>query len=85
MEITIKDIQNNLKSLPEELLGNVNDYIDSLKEEYLKKNPQDWSKFLSVSDRESISMGVSDIENGRTLSHDEAKAIIKEYIAQKIK
>ena len=32
MEITIKDLENNLKTLPKELLGNVNDYIDFLKE-----------------------------------------------------
>jgi hypothetical protein len=31
MEITIKDLENNLKTLPKELLGNVNDYIDFLK------------------------------------------------------
>ena len=37
MEITIKDLENNLKTLPKELLGNVNDYIDFLKEKYLTK------------------------------------------------
>ena len=37
MEITIKDLENNLKTLPKELLGNVNDYIDFLKEKYLSK------------------------------------------------
>lgn len=36
MEITIKDLENNLKTLPKELLGNVNDYIDFLKEKYTK-------------------------------------------------
>ena len=49
MEITIKDIQNNLKSLPEELLGNVNDYIDFLKSKYVSKKNElmevpDWHK-----------------------------------------
>ena len=34
MEITIKDLENSLKTLPKELLGNVNDYIDFLKEKY---------------------------------------------------
>jgi len=36
MEITIKDLENNLKTLPKELFGNVNDYIDFLKEKYTK-------------------------------------------------
>ena len=31
MEITIKDLEK-IKTLPKELLGNVNDYIDFLKE-----------------------------------------------------
>lgn len=36
MEITIKDLENNLKTLPKELFGNVNDYIDFLKVKYTK-------------------------------------------------
>ena len=38
MEITIKDLEKNLKTLPKELLGNVNDDIDLLKKKYLDKN-----------------------------------------------
>ena len=37
MEITIKDLEKNLKTLHKELLGNVNDYIDFLKEKYISK------------------------------------------------
>lgn len=48
MEITIKDLENNLKTLPKELLGNVNDYIDFLKEKYLSKKEEflvpEWQK-----------------------------------------
>lgn len=36
MEITIKDIQHNLQTLPKELFQNVNDYIEFLKEKYSK-------------------------------------------------
>ena len=43
MEITIKDLENNLKTLPKELLGNVNDYIDFLKEKYLNKEKNNLS------------------------------------------
>ena len=44
MEITIKDLENNLKTLPKELLGNVNDYIDFLKEKYLTKEKNNSSE-----------------------------------------
>ena len=44
MEITIKDLENNLKTLPKELLGNVNDYIDFLKEKYLNKEKNNSSE-----------------------------------------
>ena len=44
MEITIKDLENNLKTLPKELLGNVNDYIDFLKEKNLNKEKNNSSE-----------------------------------------
>ena len=46
MEITIKDLENNLKTLPKELLGNVNDYIDFLKEKYLTKEKNNSSEIM---------------------------------------
>ena len=80
MEITIKDLEKNLKTLPKELLGNVNDYIDFLKEKYLDK---DWANQLSDSQKESIKKGISDIENGNIISHEEAKQKIRNYLQSK--
>ena len=80
MEITIKDLENNLKTLPKELLGNVNDYIDFLKEKYLDK---DWANQLSDSQKESIKKGISNIENGNVISHEEAKQKIRNYLQAK--
>ena len=80
MEITIKDLEKNLKTLPKELLVNVNDYIDFLKEKYLDK---DWANQLSDSQKESIKKGISDIENGNIISHEEAKQKIRNYLQSK--
>lgn len=80
MEITIKDLEKNLKTLPKELLGNVNDYIDFLKEKYLDK---DWANQLSDSQKESIKKGISYIENGNIISHEEAKQKIRNYLQSK--
>ena len=80
MEITIKDLEKNLKTLPKELLGNVNDYIDFLKEKYLDK---DWANQLSDSQKESIKKGISNIENGNVISHEEAKQKIRNYLQAK--
>ncbi len=43
MEITIKDLRNNLDSLPKSLYGIVNEYVNMLKEE---ANPEttEWQK-----------------------------------------
>ena len=80
MEITIKDLENNLKTLPKELLGNVNDYIDFLKEKYLTK---DWANQLSETQKKSIKKGISDIEHGNIISHEEAKQKIRNYLQSK--
>ena len=80
MEITIKDLENNLKTLPKELFGNVNDYIDFLKEKYLDK---DWASQLSENQKKSIEKGISDIENNNTIPHQEAKQKIKTYLESK--
>ena len=81
MEITIKDLENNLKTLPKELLGNVNDYIDFLKEKYLDK---DWASQLSENQKKSIEKVISDIENNNTIPHKEAKQKIKDYLESKV-
>ena len=80
MEITIKDLENNPKTLPKELLGNVNDYIDFLKEKYLTKN---WTNQLSETQKKSIEKGILDIENENIISHEEAKQKIRNYLQSK--
>lgn len=86
MEITIKEIEQNLKSLPEEFLGQVNDYIKSLKAKSEKtKIEKDWAENLTDSQKKSIQKGVEDIKNGKTYSHEEAKQKIKEYLLEKLK
>lgn len=82
MEITINDIQNNLKTLPEGLLGNVNDYIDFLKSKY-RGEKEDWAENLTEFQKKSIERGISDISTGRTISHEEAKQKIREYLESK--
>jgi hypothetical protein len=43
MDITIKEIEKNLKSLPKEFFGQVNDYIEFLKSKYNEtKTKEDW-------------------------------------------
>lgn len=86
MEISIKEIEKNLKSLPKEVLGQVNDYIEFLKSKYAETNVEtDWADHLTDSQKLSIERGGDDIENGRTYSHDEAKLKIKQYLLEKSK
>lgn len=82
MEITINDIQNNLKTLPEGLLGNVNDYIEFLKSKY-RSEKEDWAENLTDTQKKSIEKGVSDISKGLSFSHQEAKQKIREYLESK--
>ena len=43
MEITVKDIEKNLKTLPKELLEQVNEYVEFLKEiSSTKRNIPQW-------------------------------------------
>lgn len=48
MEITIKDVEFNLKTLPTEFLYEVNDFIDFLKHKYVEGSTQyqvpEWQK-----------------------------------------
>jgi len=44
MEITIKDIEKNLQSLPKEFLNQVNDYVEFLKEISSNQNVPQWQK-----------------------------------------
>lgn len=85
MEITIKDLENNIKGLPVDLYKQVNDYIDFLKLKYAGKVNEDWADYLSESQKESIDQGLEDIKNGRVYSHSEAKERIKNYLSEKSK
>lgn len=86
MEISIKEIEKNLKSLPKEFLGQVNDYIDFLKSKYSEsKFEKDWADNLTDFQKDSIQKGINDIENEKTYSHEEAKQKIKQYLLEKSK
>ncbi|MPS73970.1 MAG: hypothetical protein E2590_12620 [Chryseobacterium sp.] len=67
MEITIKDLENDLKSLPKELLQQVSDYVTFLKMKYTGQVNEDWANYLSESQKESIDKGLEDIENGKSI------------------
>ncbi|SFT61615.1 Protein of unknown function [Chryseobacterium formosense] len=86
MEISIKEIEQNLKSLPKEFLGQVNDYIEFLKSKYSEaKTERDWADNLTDSQKQSINKGFDDIKNEKTYSHEEAKEKIKQYLLEKSK
>ncbi|KQT17049.1 hypothetical protein ASG31_11870 [Chryseobacterium sp. Leaf404] len=83
MDITIEEIEKNLRSLPKEFFGQVNDYIDLLKSK--AKIETDWADHLTDSQKQSIERGIDDIKNGRTHSHEEAKRKIKQYLLERSK
>jgi len=85
MPITIKHLEDNIKTLPEDLYGEVNDFVDFLKSKYESKDSKDWAEYLTSYQKKSIEKGISDIENGRTYSHEEAKQRIKNYLLEKSK
>ena len=61
MEISIKEIEKNLKSLPKEVLVQVNDYIEFLKSKYSEtKVETDWADHLTDSQKQSIERGVEE-------------------------
>lgn len=77
MAITIKHLEENIKTLPEDLYDEVNDFVDFLKFKYESRNLGDWAEDLTDFQKKSIENGLADIKNGRTYSHDEAKQRIK--------
>ena len=75
MEITIKDLENNLKTLPKELLGNVNDYIDFLKEKYTKIKEE---KIYNLSENQkNILDSQEDLEDSEYQDNEEFLAELK--------
>lgn len=75
MEITIKDLENNLKTLPKELFGNVNDYIDFLKEKYTKIKEE---KIYNLSENQkNILDSQEDLEDSEYQDNEEFLAELK--------
>lgn len=85
MPITIKKLEENIKTLPEDLYDEVNDFVDFLKFKYENMSSDDWSENLTEYQKSSIEKGLDDIEKGRTYSHEEAKHRIKNYLLEKSK
>ena len=80
MEITIKDLEKNLKTLPKELLGNVNDYIDFLKEKYISKESKNSSKgetFKLTENQKKILDSQENLDDSEFQDHDEFLAELK--------
>jgi hypothetical protein len=80
MEITIKDLEKNLKTLPKELLGNVNDYIDFLKEKYISKENKSSSKeetFKLTENQKKILDSQENLDDSEFQDHDEFLAELK--------
>lgn len=83
MQVTVKEINKNLESLPKELFEQVNDYIDFLKSKYGKIHSEDWAGNLSDHQIESVKKGLEDIKKEKTLNHDTARKRIQDYISSK--
>jgi hypothetical protein len=79
---TISKINQKIKSLPANLLQEVDQYIDFLK---YKNDQSDWSESVSEDQLSLIEKGKKDIEEGRTYTHKEAKQKIADYIKSKNK
>lgn len=80
MEITIKDLEKNLKTLPKELLGNVNDYIDFLKEKCISKESKNSSKeetFKLTENQKKILDSQENLDDSEFQDHDEFLAELK--------
>ncbi len=78
MEITIKDIQNNLKTLPEELFQNVNDYIEFLKAKY-KNNGQNDLYELSIEQKNILDERLLESEEDYISAEDSITLLKQKY------
>lgn len=78
--ITAFQINQKVNALPEKLLQELDDYIDFLKYKYAQK---DWSDDLTEQQIKLIEKGKNDLEQGKILSHTQAKEKIKNYIKNK--
>jgi len=78
--ITVSKLSQKIKMLPDDLLQEVDKFIDFLN---YKSENADWSDFLTDEQKLLIKKGSNDISNGNTYSHAEAKQKIKEHIKSK--
>ncbi len=78
--ITATQINKKIKSLPVNLLYEVDRYIEFLA---FKSSNSDWAEQLSEQQISLIEKGKKDIEENRVIPHKEAKERIKNYIKNK--
>lgn len=78
--VTVSQINKKIKSLPVNLLQEVDKFIDFLT---YKSSHSDWSEQLSDEQLGLIEKGKKDIEENRVFSHNEAKKRIAAHIKSK--
>ncbi len=77
---TASKINNRIKTLPENILLEIDKYIDFLT---YKSSNSDWAEELSAKQTSLIEKGKKDIEESRIYTHQEAKKKIADYIKNK--
>lgn len=76
--VTPLDVNRKINALPDNLLQEVDKYID-----FLNFRQSNLSSGLSEKEISLIEKGKSDMEQNRTIPHKEAKERIKNYIKNK--
>ncbi len=77
MGVTIKELENNIKDLPENLLDQVNDYVIFLKDRYASDIPEWQKKEVLRREREMM----SNPEN--IMNEDEMETFLNELESEK--
>lgn len=80
--IYFDNINDKLKKLPDNLLADVEKYIDYLTS---KLTDTDWANTLSEDQIKYIKKGTEDIANQHTMTHEEAMDKINNHIKKKYK
>ena len=78
--ITTSQITQKIKLLPKSLLEEVNDYIEFLA---FNSSQKDWAANLSEEQIALVKKGKKDIEQGKVISHTQARDQIENYIKSK--
>ena len=73
-ENSIHTINDKLKTLSDDFIGEILAYLDSLNASKVEFTPDEVN---------AINQGKSDFENGRLHTHEKAKEIIQEHIRKK--